>query len=44
VNSERIERLPPDLRNAVIHMCGDPRAGHYFATYFDNSASDQTAF
>ena len=27
-NSERIERLPPDLRNAVIHMCGDPRAGH----------------
>jgi hypothetical protein len=36
-NSERIERLPPEVRNAVIHMCGDPRAGHYFATYFDNS-------
>jgi hypothetical protein len=37
VNSERIERLPPEVRDAVIHMCGDPRAGHYFATYFDNS-------
>ena len=36
-NSEHIERLPPEVRNAVIHMCGDPRAGHYFATYFDNS-------
>jgi hypothetical protein len=36
-DSERIERLPPEVRNAVIHMCGDPRAGHYFATYFDNS-------
>jgi hypothetical protein len=36
-NSERIERLPPEVRNAVIHVCGDPRAGHYFATYFDNS-------
>jgi hypothetical protein len=34
-NYERIERLPPEVRNAVIHMCGDPRAGHYFATYFD---------
>src|ERR1700748_3398505 len=38
-NSERIERLPPEVRNAVIRMCGDhpPRAGHYFATYFENS-------
>jgi hypothetical protein len=36
-NSERIERLPPEVRDAVIHMCGDPRAGHYFATYFDNA-------
>jgi len=36
-NPERVERLPPEVRNAVIHMCGDPHAGHYFATYFDNS-------
>ena len=29
---------PPEVRNAVIRMCGNPpRAGHYFATYFDNS-------
>jgi len=37
-NSEHIDRLPPEVRDAVIHMCGNPpRAGHYFATYFDNS-------
>jgi hypothetical protein len=36
-NTEHIERLPPEVRNAVIQMCGDPHAGHYFATYFDNS-------
>ena len=36
-NSERIDRLPPEVRNVVIHICADPRAGHYFATYFDNS-------
>src|SRR6266849_3920274 len=36
-NSEHIEQLPPEVRNAVIHMCGGPRAGHYFATYFDHS-------
>ena len=36
-NSEHIQGLPPEVRNAVIHMCGDPRAGHYFATYFDSS-------
>jgi hypothetical protein len=38
-NSERIELLPPEVRNAVIRMCTDhaPRAGHYFATYFENS-------
>lgn len=35
---ERIDRLPPEVRNAIIRMCGDrPRAGQYFATYFDNS-------
>jgi hypothetical protein len=37
-NSERIDRLPPEVRNAVIRMCRDPPlAGHYFATYTDNS-------
>jgi hypothetical protein len=38
-NSERIEGLPPEVRDAVIRMCEDhpPRAGHYFATYFENS-------
>jgi hypothetical protein len=36
-NSEHIQGLPPEVRNAVIHMCGDPHAGHYFATYFENS-------
>ena len=36
-SSERIARLPPEVRNAVTRMCADPRAGHYFATYFDNS-------
>ena len=36
-NSEHIERLPPEVRNAVVRMCADPRAGHYFATYCDNS-------
>jgi len=37
-SSEHIERLPPEVRNAVIHMCkAPPHAGHYFATYFDNS-------
>jgi hypothetical protein len=36
-NLERINRLPREVRNVVIHICADPRAGHYFATYFDNS-------
>jgi hypothetical protein len=36
-NSERIDRLPPEVRNAVTRMCGNaPRAAHYFATYLDN--------
>lgn len=36
-NVDHIDSLPPVVRNAVMHMCADPRAGHYFATYFDNS-------
>ena len=38
LNSDRIDRLPPEIRTAVIRMCRDPpRARHYFATYIDNS-------
>jgi hypothetical protein len=38
-NWERIERLPPEVRNAVIRMREDhpSRAGHYFATFFEKS-------
>lgn len=37
-NPEHIEHLPPEVRSVVIRMCRDPpRAGHYFATNFDNS-------
>jgi len=37
-NSERIDSLPPEIRHALIRMCGpSPHAGHYFATYFDHS-------
>lgn len=37
-NSEHFDHLPPEVRNAVIRICGHPpSAGHYFATYFDNS-------
>jgi hypothetical protein len=37
-NSEHIDHLPPEIREAVIHMCGAASsAGHYFATYLDHS-------
>ena len=37
-NSERIDRLPPEVRSAVTRMCGNgARAAHYFATFFDYS-------
>jgi len=37
-NPEHVERLPPEVRNVVFHMCrAPPHAGHYFATYLDNS-------
>ena len=37
-NSERIDRLPPEVRSAVTRMCGNAaRAAHYFVTFFDNS-------
>ena len=35
---EHIDQLPTEVRSAVIRMCRHPpSAGHYFATYFDNS-------
>jgi hypothetical protein len=35
---ERIDRLPDEIRTAVIRMCrNSPQAGHYFATYIYNS-------
>jgi hypothetical protein len=37
-NSEHVDRLPPDVRNSVLHMCGvRPSAAHYFATYLDDA-------
>jgi hypothetical protein len=37
-NPEHIDRLPPEVRSAVVHMCPvRPNAAHYFATYLDHS-------
>ena len=37
-SSERIDRLPPEVRNSVLHMCRvRPTAAHYFATYLDDA-------
>jgi hypothetical protein len=37
-NPEHIEHLPPEARSAVLAKCGKPpSAGHYFATYSENS-------
>jgi hypothetical protein len=37
-NAEHINQLPPEVREAVMHMCGHmPLTEHYFATYFQNS-------
>jgi hypothetical protein len=34
-NPEHIDRLPADVRSAVMAKCPErPNAGHYFATYF----------
>jgi hypothetical protein len=34
-NAEHIDRLPADVRSAVLAKCPThPDAGHYFATYF----------
>lgn len=37
-SAERIELLPPEIRQAVVSRCGpDAEAEHYFATYDNNS-------
>ena len=37
-SSERVDRLPPEIRNAVLRMCRvRPTAAQYFATYLDNA-------
>lgn len=38
MSADRIARLPPEIRRAVVARCGaDAEAGHYFATYDANS-------
>src|SRR5262249_39785127 len=36
-NPQHINPLPPEIRNALGHMCAAPRAQHQFAGYFQNS-------
>jgi hypothetical protein len=37
-SSDRIDRLPPEVRREVLSKCkSEPQAGHYFATYDDRS-------
>jgi hypothetical protein len=37
-DAEHVDRLPPDVRNLVFHMCGvRPSAARYFATYLDDA-------
>jgi len=38
MDTERIYRLPPEVRDWVLHMCrARPEVGHYFATYLDHA-------
>ena len=37
-NAEHIDRLPPEIRDALMQMCGSPPlASHYFATFLDHA-------
>jgi len=37
-SSERVDRLPPEVRNSVHQTCAvRPIAAHYFATYLENA-------
>jgi hypothetical protein len=41
----RIDRLPPDVRRAVLRLCPErPTAAHYFATYLNNSKTVRLHF
>jgi hypothetical protein len=44
-NPDHIERLPPDVRNAVLRICrGHTQAAHYFATYLDHARTVRLHF
>lgn len=44
-NPDHIGRLPPDARNAVLHICrGHTQAAHYFATYLDHAQTVRLHF
>ena len=37
-NPDHVDRLPVDVRNAVLRICGGQgRAAHYFATYLNHA-------
>jgi hypothetical protein len=35
-NPQHIDSLPSEVRNTILHRCGQPKALHNFARYFDN--------
>lgn len=44
-NPDHVDRLPPDIRNAVLHSCrGRIQAAHYFATYLDHARTVRLHF
>lgn len=44
-NPDHIDRLPPDVRNAVLHICGGRAQGlHYFGTYLNRSKTVRLHF
>ena len=44
-NPDHIDRLPPDVRNAVLHRCGGrAQALHYFGTYLNQSTTVRLHF
>jgi hypothetical protein len=43
-NSDPIDHLPPEVRKAVAHMCGNsPRAAHYFEYVRCKNSSSKSA-
>ena len=36
-NPQHIDRLPPEVRNSILHKCVEPKALHFFASYFGDS-------